>query len=56
VQSSDTVAINPLCPLGNQVAGQDPGAGAEVEPGSTVTLFGGEEPEPTGPTGATGDD
>jgi beta-lactam-binding protein with PASTA domain/tRNA A-37 threonylcarbamoyl transferase component Bud32 len=55
VQSSDTVAINPRCPLGNKVADQDPAAGTEVEPGSTVTLFEGAEPEPTGPTGATGD-
>jgi serine/threonine-protein kinase len=54
VQSSETVAINPRCPLGSKVAGQDPGAGTEVEPGSTVTLFEGAEPEPTGPTGATG--
>jgi eukaryotic-like serine/threonine-protein kinase len=56
VQSSETVAINPRCPLGNKVAGQDPAAGTEVEPGSTVTLFGGAEPEPTGPTGGTGGD
>jgi len=55
VQSSETVSINPLCPLGNKVADQDPDAGTEVEPGSTVTLFGGSEPEPTGPTGETGD-
>jgi beta-lactam-binding protein with PASTA domain len=59
VNSSDTVAINPACPLGNKVAAQDPGAGTEVEPGTTVTLFGGAEPAPTGatgPTGETGDD
>jgi serine/threonine-protein kinase len=59
VNSTDTVAINPVCPLGNKVAAQDPGAGTEVEPGTTVTLFGGAEPAPTGatgPTGGTGDD
>jgi serine/threonine-protein kinase len=59
VNSADTVAINPACPLGNKVAAQDPGAGTEVEPGTTVTLFGGAEPAPTGatgPTGGTGDD
>jgi eukaryotic-like serine/threonine-protein kinase len=55
VISGSTVAINPQCPLGNKVADQDPDAGAEVEPGSTVTLFGGAEPAPTGPTGETGD-
>jgi serine/threonine-protein kinase len=53
--SSDTVAINPACPLGRKVAAQDPGAGMEVEPGTTVTLFAGAEPAPTGPTGETGD-
>jgi serine/threonine-protein kinase len=55
VISSDTVAINPLCPLGNKVADQSPRPGEEVEPGETVTLFGGAEPAPTGPTGETGD-
>ncbi|MGH2673625.1 MAG: PASTA domain-containing protein, partial [Actinomycetota bacterium] len=55
VISSDTVAINPACPLGRKVAAQDPGAGTEVEPGTTVTLFAGAEPAPTGPTGETGD-
>jgi serine/threonine-protein kinase len=54
VQSSDTVAINPRCPLGSKVADQDPDAGTEVDPGETVTLFVGAEPEQTGPTGATG--
>ncbi|HET9248975.1 MAG TPA: Stk1 family PASTA domain-containing Ser/Thr kinase [Actinomycetota bacterium] len=52
VISSDTVAVNPACPLGNKVAAQDPAPGEEVEPGSTVTLFQGAE-GPTGPTGAT---
>lgn len=59
VISSETVAINPLCPLGNKVADQSPRPGEEVEPGTTVTLFGGAEPAPTGatgPTGETGDD
>ena len=55
VISSDTVDINPSCPIGNKVAAQDPAAGTEVEPGSTVTLFAGEEPPPpTGPTAPTG--
>ena len=52
VISSDTVAINPACPLGNKVAAQDPGPGTEVDPGTTVTLFQGAE-GPTGPTGTT---
>jgi serine/threonine-protein kinase len=52
VISSDTVDLNPLCPLGNKVAAQDPAPGTEVELGATVTLFAGEEPPP--PTGATG--
>ncbi len=56
VISSDTVAVNPLCPLGNKVADQSPRPGEEVEPGTTVTLFGGAEPAPTGATGPTGDE
>jgi beta-lactam-binding protein with PASTA domain/tRNA A-37 threonylcarbamoyl transferase component Bud32 len=55
VISNETITINPQCPLGRKVADQDPEAGTEVEPGSTVTLFGGAEPGPTGPTGETGD-
>jgi serine/threonine-protein kinase len=55
VTSTERVAINPLCPLGNKVADQDPDAGEEVEVGSTVTLFAGAEGSPTGPTGETGD-
>jgi serine/threonine-protein kinase len=51
--SSDTVAENPNCPLGNKVADQLPRPPAEVEPGTTVTLFFGEAAEPTGPTGGT---
>jgi serine/threonine-protein kinase len=55
VISDDTVPINLSCPLGNKVAQQDPAAGTQVELGSTVTLFAGEEPSPsTGPTGPTG--
>jgi serine/threonine-protein kinase len=54
VISDETVEINPACPLGNKVAAQDPGPGEVVEPESSVTLFAGSEPEPTGPTGATG--
>jgi eukaryotic-like serine/threonine-protein kinase len=53
VISSDAVAINPACPLGSKVAAQDPAPGTQVDPGTTVTLFQGEE-GPTGPTGATG--
>jgi serine/threonine-protein kinase len=53
VISNETVQINPLCPNGNKVADQDPDPGAEVEPGSTVTLYGGADTgSPTGsPTG-----
>jgi serine/threonine-protein kinase len=54
VISSTTVELNPACPLGNKVAAQDPAPGTEVAPGTTVTLFAGSEPEPTGPTGGTG--
>jgi eukaryotic-like serine/threonine-protein kinase len=54
--SSETVALNPLCPHGNKVAAQDPAANQTVDTGSTVTLFPGSEesPAPTGPTGPTG--
>jgi serine/threonine-protein kinase len=52
VISSDTVDVNPACPLGNKVAAQDPAPGTQVDPGTTVTLFQGAE-GPTGPTGAT---
>jgi serine/threonine-protein kinase len=54
VISSETVPINPACPLGNKVAAQDPAPGTQVDPGSTVTLFQGVE-GPTGPTGGTGE-
>ena len=54
VISSETMPINPACPLGNKVAAQDPAPGTQVEPGSTVTLFQGVE-GPTGPTGGTGE-
>jgi serine/threonine-protein kinase len=53
VISSDTVAVNTACPLGNKVAEQDPAPGTQVDPGTTVMLFEGAE-GPTGPTGATG--
>jgi serine/threonine-protein kinase len=52
--STETVAINPACPLGNKVAQQDPAAGSPAAEGSTVTLFTGAESEPTGPTGPSG--
>jgi serine/threonine-protein kinase len=55
ITSTETVTINPLCPLGRKVADQDPDAGTEVPVGSTVTLFAGAEGAPTGPTGETGD-
>jgi serine/threonine-protein kinase len=55
VISDDKVDVNTSCQLGNKVAAQDPAPGTEVELGTTVTLFAGEEPPPpTGPTGATG--
>jgi eukaryotic-like serine/threonine-protein kinase len=53
VISSESVPINPACPLGNKVAAQDPAPGTQVDPGTTVTLFQGVEAT-TGPTGATG--
>ena len=55
VVSQDSVAINTQCPHGNKVAQQDPPSGTAVDPGTDVTLFPGFEPEPTGPTGETGD-
>jgi len=54
VRSTETVAINPLCPNGNKVHAQDPTAGSEVPAGTTVFLFAGEVVIPTGPTGPTG--
>jgi eukaryotic-like serine/threonine-protein kinase len=51
--SDSKVAINPQCPHGNKVAQQDPASGTAVAPGTTVTLFPGEE-SATGPTGGTG--
>jgi eukaryotic-like serine/threonine-protein kinase len=54
VISSESVPINPACPLGNKVAAQDPAPGTQVDPGTTVTLFQGVEGT-TGPTGATGE-
>jgi serine/threonine-protein kinase len=54
VISDATVDVNPLCPNPNRVAAQDPGPGVTVSPGTTVTLFGGAAPPPTGPTGPTG--
>jgi serine/threonine-protein kinase len=54
VISSETVPINPACPLGNKVAAQDPAPGTQVDPGTTVTLFPGVEGT-TGPTGGTGE-
>ena len=42
------------CPTPDMVAEQTPLPGSFLDPGNTVTLFLGEEPEPTGPTGPTG--
>ncbi len=53
VQSSETRPQNPLCTKGTKVAAQEPVAGTEVEAGSQVSLFAGEEATTTGPTGAT---
>jgi serine/threonine-protein kinase len=53
VQSSETRPENPLCTNGTKVAAQEPAAGTEVEPGTQVSLFAGEEATSTGPTGAT---
>jgi serine/threonine-protein kinase len=55
VKSEETVAVNPLCPLGNKVADQDPASGEEVPVGTTVTLFAGAGGGPTGPTGESGE-
>ncbi len=43
----------PQCPSTNLVAQQDPVAGNEVEVGSIVTLYTGEEPPPTPTASAT---
>jgi serine/threonine-protein kinase len=51
--SSQTVAVNPNCPLGNKVADQLPRNPEQVEPGATIQLFFGEAATPTGPTGGT---
>jgi serine/threonine protein kinase len=57
VQSSETRPPNPLCPNNqNKVAAQDPEQGAQVPVGMQVTLFPGETPTATGPTGGTGDE
>jgi beta-lactam-binding protein with PASTA domain len=54
VIAPETVPVNQLCPLGNKVASQDPAPGQPVDPGTTVTLFGGADAVPTGPTGGSG--
>jgi serine/threonine-protein kinase len=56
VRSDEPVAINTACPFGEKVADQDPDPLTEVEQGETVTLFIGEAPAATGPTGETGGD
>ena len=48
VQSEEPVPANPLCPRPNKVAVQDPVAGTEVLPGSTVTLYFALPPSPGG--------
>jgi beta-lactam-binding protein with PASTA domain len=55
IRSSETRPENPLCTQGTKVAAQEPAGGTEVEVGSQVFLFAGEEPIPTGPTGETGE-
>jgi beta-lactam-binding protein with PASTA domain len=55
VISEDSVAINTQCPRTSRVAQQDPAPNTLVDPGTEVVLFPGFEPEPTGPTGETGD-
>jgi serine/threonine-protein kinase len=47
VVSDQTAPLNPACPNGSKVAGQDPVPGSEVDAGSTVTLFGGAETSPS---------
>ena len=47
VVSDQTVELNPACPNGTKVAGQDPAPGTEVDAGSAVTLFGGVAPSPS---------
>jgi eukaryotic-like serine/threonine-protein kinase len=52
VIADETVELNQQCPTSNKVADQNPDAGAQVEPGETVTLYGGaaptESPSPPG--------
>lgn len=55
IRSSETRPENPLCTQGSKVAAQEPAGGTEVEVGSQVFLFAGEEPISTGPTGPTGE-
>lgn len=55
IRSSETRPENPVCTQGSKVAAQEPAGGTEVEVGSQVFLFAGEEPISTGPTGPTGE-
>jgi eukaryotic-like serine/threonine-protein kinase len=55
IRSSETRPENPVCSFGSKVAAQEPAGGTEVELGSQVFLFAGEEPISTGPTGPTGE-
>ncbi|HEY7667126.1 MAG TPA: Stk1 family PASTA domain-containing Ser/Thr kinase [Actinomycetota bacterium] len=58
VLDGGTVTPNPACPNPNRVASTSPGAGTELDPGASVTLFRNETPGggtgPTGPSGPTG--
>jgi serine/threonine-protein kinase len=47
VISQETRPPNPNCPLGNKVAAQDPAGGSTANPGDTVTIYPGEQPNPS---------
>jgi serine/threonine-protein kinase len=47
VISNETRPPNPSCPLANKVAAQSPEGGSSATPGDTVTLYPGENPNPS---------
>jgi serine/threonine protein kinase len=47
VVSSEPRPTNPLCPNGNKVAAQDPQGSSTAQAGDDVTLYPGEEPNPS---------
>jgi len=49
-----TAPILSQCPNPSRIALQDPPAGTTVDVGTTVILYTGETPSPTGPTGPSG--